>query len=622
MPDFDIHDDYYLINGGAHLKTSARFGPPALTNHVALWMPKAPEAQSASVLANRSARERWLEQIDRYLLRFVRIAVGHENQFSHRYSVRFLRHSATGLIGTDAVEPSLVPLPREEVEQHRQEVFSFDFLFHSIPMQLRAAVHSEFVTLTIIAELRPREFKADDDDLRATIKECFATLAVRMPERLNDLVKNDRHYASRPSKIAGVKTRRAVTDLGNGPNFLFSGFWDAFWEHYDDCLTPELKKGMGSAFGDLRGLILSGDLGVDHNIMSWTLDEPFVAETTVDHTVHFDRLKEEHVLAFADSLRLVLDAAPSPLSESSEAPSEGERSVQPAMDYSAAHFLDSRVMYLSTLSAQRQSKCNSNRRMRYEPLRYLVFGPRNRWQMGRLVERIHHLDTYRLASLVELTELNKANESLKRFEKTTRVAGSSEDLQRAQKELSNIESSFSGGLDYRLERARRYISGFRSVAIQLRSRRVEGYQPYDEFVQRRIGSFWTFINRLGDRLERARARVDSLNVKIQTVEQQKQTSEQTKLLQFAELVTAVAIGYYGGIALRSLAATFGWKTIDIGVLHLPSELEQHWFYAIIAMTTYVIALAVFRILMPHLFLWLHDRRGADPETSGTALEHT
>jgi hypothetical protein len=608
MADFEKLKDYYLINGGAHLKPPARIAPPALTNHIALWMPSEQSGDLAGELQGRTRRECWLRNVDRYLANFVRASGGS----GANESIQLFRHSFAGL-STSAAGPQLTPLSAHEVSQHRQEQFAFNFSFHGIPMKMRAVAHSEFVTLTLVAELRPPNVDSECDEVCAKLRECFGILADKIPSRLDELLRGGRFYAPRPSESAGIKSQETMNKLGSSPEYLYCGFWDAFWSEYRACLTTSLKGDIGVVFGDFRGLILSGDFGPEDNVYAWTLDKPFVEGTTPDRVVHFAKMSDEHSLALADSLRLVLEAA-----ERSEAENP-ETAIAPsplpaAMEHSAAYFLDHRVLYLSSLSARRPAKLfdgdRMGDRMSYQPLRYLIFGPRNRWQMGRLIERIHALDTYRLASLVELTNLNAANDRLKVFEKRMRSAITSGELHDAQKELSDIEASCSGGVDYRIERAQRYISGFRSMAAQLRVRRVEGYQPYDEFVQRRIGSFWAFISRLGNRIERARSRLDSLNVKTQTLEQQKQTEEQTKLLRFAEIAAIIPIGYYGThlmVSFANMIGGFDQIRLSPGGLITPVGARDGLF-AILAMFFYAGILRVLR-LWPGEFSERLIRRG-------------
>ena len=58
------------------------------------------------------------------------------------------------------------------------------------------------------------------------------------------------------------------------------------------------------------------------------------------------------------------------------------------------------------------------------------------------------------------------------------------------------------GLAYRIERSRYYVSRFAKNVEFLRIRRLEGNQPYQQFVEKRLGAEFDFIHRLGLRFER------------------------------------------------------------------------------------------------------------------------
>jgi hypothetical protein len=88
-------------------------------------------------------------------------------------------------------------------------------------------------------------------------------------------------------------------------------------------------------------------------------------------------------------------------------------------------------------------------------------------------------------------------------------------IAQAHKELNGINGIFlkktGKGLLYRVERSRYYVQQFDDNVKLLRIRRVEGDQPYDQLIKRRLGSEFDFINRLGIRYERARGTIVTLD---------------------------------------------------------------------------------------------------------------
>lgn len=88
-------------------------------------------------------------------------------------------------------------------------------------------------------------------------------------------------------------------------------------------------------------------------------------------------------------------------------------------------------------------------------------------------------------------------------------------IAQAHQELNGINGIFlkttGKGLLYRVERSRYYVQQFDDNVKLLRIRRVEGDQPYDQLIRRRLGSEFDFINRLGIRYERARGTIVTLD---------------------------------------------------------------------------------------------------------------
>ena len=80
-------------------------------------------------------------------------------------------------------------------------------------------------------------------------------------------------------------------------------------------------------------------------------------------------------------------------------------------------------------------------------------------------------------------------------------------IQDAHVMLNGITGKFltvtGSGLLYRIERSRYYVKQFNDTVKLLRIRRLEGDQPYNQFIERRLGSEFDFIDRLGIRYERA-----------------------------------------------------------------------------------------------------------------------
>jgi hypothetical protein len=158
----------------------------------------------------------------------------------------------------------------------------------------------------------------------------------------------------------------------------------------------------------------------------------------------------------------------------------------------ASYMLDGRAFYMTSLGYNRsQLSVNSN-----IPLKYLMYvhqtfpGDRsravvNKWQLGRLIDRLFDLGTCRLAALVDLKELRRAGEQLAELEPLTQRARNAinegrqyetrERILEVHKKINELD--IRNGIQYRVERSRYYVERFQAGLPGLRLHRIEGYQP-------------------------------------------------------------------------------------------------------------------------------------------------
>jgi hypothetical protein len=170
----------------------------------------------------------------------------------------------------------------------------------------------------------------------------------------------------------------------------------------------------------------------------------------------------------------------------------------------------------------------------------LIFTHSDKWQIGRLIDRGNTLGTLRIAALYDIDNLNAANVELRKLEEEVEAAhvGASKAITRNEKirrqidsdedpkdetkilnEISNFnktlltlsETNIKGGLPYRVERSRYYRQQFLDLITALRIRRIEGSQPYDEYVDRRLSATYDFIRMVGVRYVRVQQTIAALN---------------------------------------------------------------------------------------------------------------
>ena len=138
-----------------------------------------------------------------------------------------------------------------------------------------------------------------------------------------------------------------------------------------------------------------------------------------------------------------------------------------------------------------------------EPVIYTIFVcNRSRWQIGRLVERMHNLGVCRVAALWNLDRITDAGNQLydlrMKLDSQTGDGGQQVSPADAAKEISAIQASVAdGGLSYRVERASYYVKQINNLLPTLRIHRIEGFQPYDQFIRRRLYGTFDFIERMG-----------------------------------------------------------------------------------------------------------------------------
>jgi hypothetical protein len=200
------------------------------------------------------------------------------------------------------------------------------------------------------------------------------------------------------------------------------------------------------------------------------------------------------------------------------------------LEYAATRFLHGRAIHLSTLLGD--AKQDEQR-----PLKFLmIFRSRHRWQVGRVIERINYLGTMRLASLLRLSRFTEVGRKLRDFRLgTNHHIGNTGGADAYRAEYDRYSAAFQtrmprlgspprenapseGGASdgeaipalregeneviFGLERTRYYICQFNAMVDDLRAWPIEGFQPYAEFVRRRLGANWAFIETLADRIER------------------------------------------------------------------------------------------------------------------------
>jgi hypothetical protein len=514
-------EDFFQMNAGAHRRRATNFTAPALTWHRAFWIdvPSSQDFPNSTIPEleekRKNARIALKDKIDEFIVEFHRFILTRANISG---TPKSQIHPTVGgkIILFNRVVDLVYFKPvgnltkaEEDVLYSDNRVVAMEFDWGGISATARIEIHTEYFTITTFAEL-------------GSI--CNAM------EKYRDLVDYLESTNNRPSDADLVKA-------GQLRKFFFHEFWDqrvgriAADEALGKILTHNTFRNL---FADFRGMIIS--------------NRTF-------------RLKEKPVFGH------------------SKQPSWGEHidfKLLPLFteikryECTASYMLDGRALYMTTLGPQLPEAQD----WELLPLQYIFYVHESdhenrdqtavsKWQLGRLIDRIHLLGTVRLASLKYLPKLREASTSLSGLDgyvkearniKTGRI--STANLQRSHQQFTDITAKFSEGTNtdsgmlYRIERSRYYVEQFNANLKALRIRRLEGYQRYDEFVRHRLGPVFDFINRLGIRYERAVSTLSLLDQFYSSTRTQ-QIDEDIRTIQaYGEVVLfGVLVPYY----LTSLA---------------------------------------------------------------------
>ncbi len=224
----------------------------------------------------------------------------------------------------------------------------------------------------------------------------------------------------------------------------------------------------------------------------------------------------------------------------------------------ACSVLDHGAIYTSMLGGHYKPK---DRAM----VRFLVVPKfNNRWQIGRLVNRINMLGVFRIQAIRDLEYLRVVSGEVRilgRFvdelQKRTSDKHINKDAFHHVSRFYSQDDVINGYIEYRISKSRYYVGRFIENVSHLRLGRIEGLQPYDEFVRRRLFPTFDFIDKLGNRISSLRDRVSLLVRTVQMIDTRNNLERQTSLAEVGEVVELFAVSYYGGQIAYSISKGFG-----------------------------------------------------------------
>jgi hypothetical protein len=394
---------------------------------------------------------------------------------------------------------------------HRDSLFCTLPQVKSCRLRLRADLHSEFLTLTLLAD-------------------SFAAAGTGIHTLLGSLQEND--CENRPTADA------VITRL-----------YKTFWEGIDEEAALKLDELSMEIFGDFRGFVacppvISQPLkGLGHH----DVQLPLSGMQEQRRSQQVDDALTRFVGGHSNFFSSIYGLRPN---ETEHAAEQDANVVMCGMDGGSA-------IYGSALGKQTNST--------FAPLRYfLIYNGYSASQLGRLVRRLHGMAELRTAALMDIPALRRASRGLRVLgyeadkatadEKDPDVAGF------LNRRLTLISALCVGGLTYRINRSRHYAQTYRDRLRDLRVVRIEGWQPYDAFARRNIFKDFDYINRIGVRYDVISQRIERLSQMGQTSQMHAHVQKLRDLQELAEVVGAAAFIYYGGAILSYVLSAWNQVT--------------------------------------------------------------
>jgi hypothetical protein len=536
-------EDYHELNAGAHRKPPKILSAPSLVWHLAFWTnfslnDRGGRQENEDENEDGSPKKKTSKQIREVLDDFIiglRQAIADNPHVSGGASKVQLTPciSDVYLLFGSAFSESFDVVPTGDLQPRPKDVFestnrtvTLQFTWRKLDVTIRFEVRTEYFIISTFVEL-------DRDRVK-----------VRDPKGLSSLSELNKSIAGILGYLNGSDNEERAASINQ---YCFHGFWEIYQREIlserslSACARDSIFQ---HVFADFRGFIAS-DQAVKF------ADEEFFAG---------DKAAKWGAEAKRKLLPLV---------------QHRNRTDRTRHECAVNYMLDGRALYMSTLGPQFQPLSTPTARI---PVEFVVYAHQryndttvvNKWQLGRLVSQILQLGTLRLCALKDVKLLHEAGQHLGMLEESTQkareaialseadagtlagetasgagrkqgvVSRSAEAMKRiaeAHTKLNEITGTFlrsaGSGLQYRIERSRYYVQQFDENVKLLRIKRLEGDQPYDQFIRRRLGSEFDFINRLGIRYERATKSMVTLDQNYLAITQNYLATTQNSLVERA-----------------------------------------------------------------------------------------
>jgi hypothetical protein len=613
--EFDVRpEEYRIAVAGAHRKPPPRVGVPALIWHYGLWRPAGDDT-------------RWQHAIDSFLYRLYLILKSDPGFTEQVITPNYDYHNDTLYLFTHFAErisedrpQSIANLQRIDPASRllRYDVFSIQTIFRSFNLLVRAELFSEFWNI---------DFICDFDKVDSACIEHKTSPLYPYANDLKDIYDFTCQQFQAHTNREFVDRITADTDdrLKEIRRTLHKRFRDVVKDEIlEKCLSDTDRTLLGTKFAEFHGAVFGFETNgrgsasgtksrQDGPIQSEPPDPIDLKPIQVGHSPSVKKKTIQSQIggfAFGNDVAVRLVDAMWPLIKEiqrskDEEEEEEDRYGKP--EFTVSFLQHKRSIYISSLGWLDPQLDSEEAR----PIVYtLIVSYRSRWALGRLVERIHSMASFRLAAIREIEKVNLVGDELKRIEEDLRTA-EEQLLKGTIKEIDGNRFAFriltagSGikyGLMHRVERSDYYVREFERNIANLRCKRIEGFQPYDQFVKRRMYGAFDYIKRIGDRYRELRQEIDLIlrndnSTKVRQVANRLETDarETNALLHAAEIIIAFPLVYYLGHILADIVVAVGKV--------LGKTVEEHVPLGVSYLMMAVVVVVLLRVLRPLRKKW-------------------
>lgn len=496
---------YDTINGGAHRKAASIVGAPSLIRHVALW----------DVADDLSPDE--VCECERTETNWARLSKSAQKEIARKVAynkyVETLRDWIAAKNNSECWISEIYPPRTEKAADDGSAVNIVRFFWRGLYTFIRVEFHSEYITISSVIDCSVKRREHNK-------KKSSSHIGLDIANKMENLANNfNRNSLSQSSSDISFLQHDALLHLEN-----------EVWNRGSGKTCPQIGTRMGKVFGDFRGILTgSASVGAGTEILH-SFSKIFEANVPRQRRESIGTVREWPSTSWTRPMldRLWPLIEPTPLSHH---------------EFSISRFLDGNVLFVTAggpapgEDSPQLEGGNSPRRPRWQPVYYFIHSfTDDAWQLGRLVDRINTMGTLRLATTIDVDGLRAAAHTIEELsddieDATNQIAAEmrlsldhqpiaqSEANQEAdvegahsplseersadgwvsyiQERLNGINSKeVSGDIIYRLGRAQYYVERFNIESQALRIKRIEGFQPYDEYVTRRMSPLFEFIRLL------------------------------------------------------------------------------------------------------------------------------